>query len=417
MRHNVANNKGEVSSIILSHSRNAKPEWLAQIRKPKARTCGWCLPEISLGRFLLCGIVIAAILPHFEARAVGAKLSLSQPLTVRWRYSSNATLSLTPAADSERIYLPLAGGIIMSLRASDGQLYWKSEIGGEFSAAPAADERAVYVASESLAGADGRQSTGVLRALGREAGVTLWARTLPTPLKGTLVLTSEKIFAAASDGSVYAFDRRTGDTLWLFHHTSGFNCQPVIVGKNVYVGSEDGAILSLDEGSGTAHWRYQSHGPVRGPVAVAGGIIYFGSGDAYVYAVNENDGHLEWRKRTGAGVQAVASVPAGLVVASLDNFVYLLSLARGKKIWKHQLPGRVSSQPLTAEDTALFTPLSGDAGVVLGLKDGRQVNSLPTGEGISTAASPIAIGDTIILTTEHGLLAFSQPASSPTPVP
>jgi len=68
-------------------------------------------------------------------------ISLSQPLTVRWRYASEGMLNLTPANDRERIYLPLAGGTIVSLQATDGQLYWKSEIGGEFSASPAADDR------------------------------------------------------------------------------------------------------------------------------------------------------------------------------------------------------------------------------------------------------------------------------------
>ncbi len=74
---------------------------------------------------------------------------LSQPLTVRWRYESNVTLNLTPAFDNERIYLPLAGGTIVALKARDGQLYWRSEMGGELSASPVADESAIYVASET----------------------------------------------------------------------------------------------------------------------------------------------------------------------------------------------------------------------------------------------------------------------------
>src|SRR5918997_5883416 len=86
---------------------------------------------------------------------------LSQPLTVRWRYESNVTLNLTPAFDNERIYLPLAGGTIVALKAKDGQLYWRSEIGGELSASPVADENGIYVASETVG-----QPAGALRALG-----------------------------------------------------------------------------------------------------------------------------------------------------------------------------------------------------------------------------------------------------------
>ncbi len=126
-------------------------------------------------------------------------------------------------------------------------------------------------------------------------------------------------------------------------------------------------------------------------------------------------GRLLWRKRTGAGVEAVALAGETLLVASLDNFVYGFSL-NGKRLWKKQLVGRISAQPLTAADGALFTPLSSLAGVVLGLPDGRQINSLPTGEEITTSASPIAVGDAVLLTTEHGLLAFARPSETAKPM-
>ncbi len=94
--------------------------------------------------------------------------------------------------------------------------------------------------------------------------------------------------------------------------------------------------------------------------------VFFGSGDGYVYAVSADKGRLKWRKRTGAGVEAVVLAGESLLAASLDNFAYLLDL-EGSMLWKKQLPGRISAQPLTVEEAALFTPLSSSAGVVLAL--------------------------------------------------
>ena len=108
----------------------------------------------------------------------------------------------------------------------------------------------------------------------------------------------------------------------------------------------------------------------------------------------------------------MASVPGGLLVASLDNFVYLLSLNRGDRLWKRQLAGRLAAEPLTTNDGALFTPLSGDTGVVLDLRDGKQLNSLPIGEDNSTTASPIVAGSMLFVTTRRGLLAFSRPVEA-----
>jgi len=362
---------------------------------------------------LLC--VLSLAWPSvFTAAKTDKEPLLSQPLTVRWRYESNVTLNLTPAFDNERIYLPLAGGIIVALKARDGQFFWRSEMGGELSASPVADEAMIYVASETTT-PDGqvRGSSGALRALGREGGVTQWMTPLVKPLRGALTISDRKLFAGGSDGRAYAFDKRTGGVLWSIPFPSPFNGQAVLSGGRVYFGSEDGSLIALEEGTGRLLWRYRTKGAVHGPVAVANETVFFGSGDGYIYAVSSDKGKLKWRKRTGAGVEAVTLAGDDtLLAASLDNFAYLLNL-KGTMLWKKLLPGRISAQPLTMQETALFTPLSSTAAVVLGLRDGKQLNSLPTGEELTSSASPIIVGDAVIVTTEHALLAFG-PASEAT---
>lgn len=338
------------------------------------------------------------------------QLELSQPLTLQWRYLSEQTLNLTPATDGERVYLPLTTGIIVSLRAADGQLLWKTDIGGELSAAPVADERGVYIASESQSGSGAKvQVIGTIRSLGRDSGVTQWIKTLPMPIKAALAINGDMIFGGASDGRIYALRKTSGEILWNKQVSSPLASQLTLVGSRLYLGAEDGKLYALDQKSGRILWYYQTHGAVRGRVAVADGIVYFGSADGYVYAVNEATGHWRWRARTGASVQSVLSVRNGLLVASLDNFVYFLSLTRGDRVWKRQLVGRLAAEPLATFDGALFTPLSGDTGVVLDLKDGKQLNSLPVGEDSNMAASPIIAGEMLLVTTRHGLLAFSRP--------
>jgi outer membrane protein assembly factor BamB len=345
---------------------------------------------------------------HADPAATKA-VDLSQPLTQNWRYESNLTLNLTPASEQERVYVPLAGGTIVSLIAATGQLIWRSEMGGELSASPVADQRAVYVASETGKPESGvRRATGALRALGREGGVTQWMRTLAMPLRGDLTLSNGKLFAGGSDGKVYSFDSRNGEARWFYDYGAPFNSQPVVAGSRVFIGSEDGNLLALEESTGKLLWHYRTKGPVRGPVANGNDLVYFGSGDGYVYAINATSGRLVWRKRTGAGVQAVVRAGEELLVASLDNFVYEFSLA-GRRLWKRRLPGRISSQPLVTHRAALFMPLSSSTAVVLELRDGRQVNLLPVGEEITTTASPIAVGEIVLLTTEHGLVAFAKP--------
>ena len=353
-------------------------------------------------------ILILSLIASFA----NSDVLLSQPLTVRWRYESAVTLNLTPAFDNERIYLPLAGGTIVALKAKDGQLFWRSEMGGELSASPIADESAIYVASETVVQANEPQkSAGALRALGREGGVTQWMTPLVRPLRGALTVSGTKLFAGGSDGRAYAFDKRTGGVLWSIPYALAFSNQPVAKAGRVYFGSEDGTLLALDEATGRLLWRQRTKGAIHGPVAVTDENVFFGSGDGHIYAVSVDKGRMKWQKRTGAGVEAVVLAGDTLLAASLDNFAYLLNL-KGTMLWKKQLPGRIAAQPLAVEEAALFTPLSSSEGVVLGLKDGKQVNSLPTGDELTSSASPILVGDAVILTTEHGLLAFARPAES-----
>src|SRR4030095_2449870 len=124
-----------------------------------------------------------------------AAVTLSQPLTIRWRYDSGLSLNLTPAFDAERIYIPLAGGVVVALRARDGELTWRSEMGGELSASPVAAEDQIYIASETGNAGGAKRSTGVLRAIGREGGVTQWMTPLVMPLHGSLTVSGGKVFA------------------------------------------------------------------------------------------------------------------------------------------------------------------------------------------------------------------------------
>ena len=367
-------------------------------------------PNIFLALLLLVYICAEAAFPSPPQTVGGGQLALSVPLTVRWQFNSDLTVNLTPATAGERVYLPLAAGTIVSLRSVDGQMFWKTEIGGEVSASPIADDRAVYIASETVIPVSREpRATGALRALGRDGGVTLWMRTFHRPLRGSLAMNSTAIFGGTADGRVFAVEKATGRFLWVFQHWQPFNAHPSLHGSTLYIGSDDGHLLAINQRSGEALWRYRTRGAVRGRAVEVDGVVYFGSADGYVYALNSADGSLRWRARTGAGVFAVASAGGGLLVASLDNFVYKISLTRGDRLWKRQLAGRVASEPLTTSDGALFTPLSGDAGVVLDLRDGKQLNSLPVGEDNNTAASPVAAGPVLLVTTRHGLLAFSRP--------
>jgi outer membrane protein assembly factor BamB len=356
--------------------------------------------------------LLSQILALFISVSGQDRTNLSRPLYVKWYLNIDGLTNLTPVADGERVYLPLSGGAITSLWLADGKLSWKSDIGGSISASPAVDTRSVYVTSESLPSTKSTypQATGVLRALSRQSGLTMWMRTLPFPIKGTISFNPNTLFGSSSDGRLYAIKKETGEIRWIKYNSSPFTFQHVLSGKSLYVGDAEGNLLAVEQESGQTTWRYRTHKILRAPVAVFEGVVYAGTADGYVFAIDELSGRLKWRVRTGAAVQTVLAAGRCILTTSLDNFVYCLSPQRGAKLWKRQLAGRVTARPLVFNNNVLLAPLAGDECVILNLDDGKKTNSIYVGEDNNTEAAPLLSADFLLLTTREGLLALSNQA-------
>lgn len=360
----------------------------------------------------LCALLVLTLLSA-GAGAADGPFSLSRPLVVRWSFETRQLTSQPPAAFADALYVPLAGGTVAAVRPQDGQLLWRSEAGGEFSAAPAADERGVYVGSEL--NAEGRDAQavytkGVVRALSRTSGVTLWTRTLPNPLEGALVIGDGLLLGASGDGRIYALDKGTGAPAWITKTEHSFRMAPSIADGKLFLASEDGYQLVVAPKTGEVIRRYRTGGTQAAPFSVWEKTIYTGTADGYVTALREAGGRLEtlWRRRPAtSSVQTLTPTPGGLLVASRDNFVYFLSHRNGNRLWKKQLPGRVAGAPVVGSDGALFAILGDEVCVALSLADGKQVNTLALGEGNAVSTPPQIVGPFVVVPTRNGLIAFA----------
>ena len=346
----------------------------------------------------------------FSTNVGGSQISLSKPLVLQWHFGTDDILNLTPAVYKDSVYLPLRSGNLVALSLLDGKIGWKTEVGGNISASPSADRRAVYVAAAlgpSPAAPGAGTPSGTLRALGLQSGVTVWMLPLQSPLRGEIYASEDALFGCTEDGRILAVSKDDGRLLWSLKGEQAFTPGQAIGGGLLFTASEDGSIWALDPGTGKVAWRYRTG--VKGTLAIAhdGGMLFVGSEDNVVYALSTTGGQLLWRHRTSGSIQSIVPTPRGVLVTSLDNFVYSLSTKRGKRNWKKRLTGRVAAPPAVSLDAALFAPLSGDECVVLDLKSGKKLNAVFVGDDNNTAATPLIAGRTLLLTTRKGLVAFS----------
>ena len=137
--------------------------------------------------------------------------------------------------------------------------------------------------------------------------------------------------------------------------------EPVVEGKTMLVGSsESDHVRALDTETGVEKWRFHTDGPVRLAPAVWAGKAYVGSDDGFLYCLSVADGRLLWKRRAapsprkvlgGGRLISVWPVRGGPVVADgrvyfaagvwpfEGIFIYALDAASGEVVWVNDSSG------------------------------------------------------------------------------
>jgi eukaryotic-like serine/threonine-protein kinase len=328
-------------------------------------------------------------------------------LTKAWLFESADLTDLRVAADAGIAVVPLADGKLVALDPLTGNVLWTAEPGGSVSAPPLLTPEAVYVATSR---ADG---SGVLRALDRSTGVTLWVRELARPVISEIFLHEKRLYLGSADNSVYSLRADNGATVWAFATRGPVRGQAVLRGNDLLIGSDDGALYALNRDTGAEVWRFQTAGPVVGRPAFSGRMLFVTSGDGQAYAIDGAAHRVFWKQRTGAAIEAGAVVVSrGVLVSSFDNFVYLFDGETGDRVWKRRMRRRLVSEPVVTGETAVVAPLRDNQLSVVSLKDGKRVGAFALENGDELVAPPTFVaGGLVLMPTPSGLLA-ARPAST-----
>jgi outer membrane protein assembly factor BamB len=185
-------------------------------------------------------------------------------------------------------------------------------------------------------------------------------------------VTSDAVYVASTDGSLYAVNRADGTQRWKVDTRGPIASSPAVANGLVYIVSGDGNFYAVDAATGKERWKFATKGErrftapgIHGAIprtermpdpfdvflsspAVAGGVVYFGSGDQHVYALDANTGAVRWQFATGDVVHASPAVSDGVVyIGSWDRNVYALDAATGREKWKYT----------TGNDTVIYNQI------------------------------------------------------------
>jgi outer membrane protein assembly factor BamB len=174
------------------------------------------------------------------------------------------------------------------------------------------------------------------------------------------------LFIGSRSGNFYAIDKNTGKLRWSYNieqdgDQTSFHDDPLIAGNLVIIGTDagrQGHIYAFDRTTGKVRWKYLVRTGDFEDFGVVSDIVQ--KGDS-IYAVAKGDdllcldlatGKVRWHFASGFDRHHTAweNSPAmdghTILFDGHDGFVYALSAASGKLIWKTNLHAPVLTSPV-----------------------------------------------------------------------
>lgn len=106
-------------------------------------------------------------------------------------------------------------------------------------------------------------------------------------------VTTDAIYAAASDGSIVRVDPPSGRVVWRASAGTRISAGPGADATRVVVGTDKGDVLAFDA-EGKAAWTAHVSSEVIAPPRIAEGVVVVFSGDGRIFGLNAGDGRTRW---------------------------------------------------------------------------------------------------------------------------
>lgn len=199
----------------------------------------------------------------------------------------------------------------------------------------------------------GVSSKGVLTAVERATGKTVWQVKTGITVSGGVGGDERMVVLGGSKGEVLAFDA-TGKPLWTSKVSSEVLSVPQVADGVVVVRSGDSRITGLNAADGTRLWTYERATPslvVRNfaSVTVQRGIAYAGFAAGKIVALNLKSGSVVWENsvsqpRGNTELDRISDITSNVVVddeqacaVAFQGHVACFDAAQGSPLWNRDI--------------------------------------------------------------------------------
>jgi outer membrane protein assembly factor BamB len=306
-------------------------------------------------------------LPRGDAQSTGfAKVTLPKDLAVIWEFKADEAIETTPVISAGRVFVSDVMGQLYALKQSDGKEIWRHNYDTGFLASPAIQDDLLVIGDVA----------GNLYGIEVASGKERWKQTTDGEINGAAAFYQANVLVTSQDGKLYCFSAKDGSPVWTYQTDDQIRCNPTIAGNRTFLGGCDGQLHMVDLKTGKAIGQPLAlGGPTGSTPSVVGHQAFVPIMDGAVLAFDWNKPELLWRHEDETRPQeyrgSAAVTDQLVIVSSQFKEVDAISIATGKRKWRHTLKRRADASPLIAGDDVWIAASDGRL-IRLALQDGSE---------------------------------------------
>lgn len=346
-------------------------------------------------------VILTYFLFSMEVLAQENRL-LTSPFKICWTLETDKMTSYEIESDNEsNIYVSFLSGKIASINLKTGKKNWESELGGEIVSPPNSDSKNIYIAS--------RVRTAIhIHSISKDLGITNWQTSLDFTNKVFLIKYNNKLIILGKEGKSSVIDKNNGKVIWSKNLGLELSSTPIIFENQIILGTLSKQIFfySIEDGKILSQFETPSSPNIIS--VIKNRYLFWGDYKGNAYLKDLTTKKIIWKIRSGAEIANILATQQDILISSLDNFIYLISIKTGKSMWKKRFTGRLLSNFVIIDRYAIIVTFTFGVADIIDIESGKLVNQFSIGDDNYFINKPLFSNGLFVFPTIKGLIAFTN---------
>ncbi len=336
--------------------------------------------------------------PFARGNAAGtgvANSNLPAQLELLWKRELGSALEATAIIAENTIFIGDVDGGLHAVKLEDGTPRWNQKFASGFLAA------GVYADGKFIVG----DYDGVMRCLATADGKLLWKFEAPAELNSAPIVRNGKLLTTCEDGTMYCLDIESGKQIWAFETGAPLRGSPTVADARAVLVGCDALLHVVNVDTGVQEAEAAAEDQTGATPAFFGGHVYFGTGGGVLRCFQLAPPEQKWAfrdPRRGQPIRGSAAVDENWVIyGSEGKQVYGINRGTGALGWQLTLRSGLDASPVIVGDRVLLATSRGRL-LTVNKADGRKQWQYDAGGGF--IASPAVADKRLVIGNEDGTL-------------